>query len=181
MCPLQFRNDADSDVMAIDQYGTQTAIDPSTGEQIDGRTSDGLYHGVSGVIWSDDQVAMTRGVDKGVSDEELLLCHLAQLMSLCQDGRTLEPHTCSSWLETEGNKTERSFVNLPWSRIPYSWQRVLIQMVDNGKRLMIRLRAEWEIPGYTEAAKLYCREKCELRERIDWEHPDFVQYEAQWS
>jgi hypothetical protein len=53
VCPLQFRDEVDSSVKAIDQYGSQLGRDSSVGNG-----DNELYHGVTGVIWSDEHVTM---------------------------------------------------------------------------------------------------------------------------
>jgi hypothetical protein len=64
MCPAQFKNERIRDVTAIDAYGSQLASDRSGGG--DGNE---LYHDVTGAIWDDELVMISRVSDKGVSQD----------------------------------------------------------------------------------------------------------------
>jgi hypothetical protein len=72
----------DSNLHAIDQYGCQTMTDPTTGKTIRAKASNDLYHGVTSVVCSNECVTLTRTINQRVSQKELLLNNVAQLLSL---------------------------------------------------------------------------------------------------
>jgi hypothetical protein len=164
LCPLLFRNEADSNIRAIDQYGSQTKVDPSTGETIQGKTGNDLLHGAVGVVWSDNCVTMTRAVARNGSKRDLLLANAAQMMSLVPLGRTLELHTCSNWLAGElakmvGRVACHFSGELSWGDVPLNWKRILEHVLDGSGRGLMMKAEEEEIPSYLEIAKTYCAEK----------------------
>jgi hypothetical protein len=82
LCPLQFRNEADSNIRAIDQYGPQIRVDRSTGKTIRGKASNDLFHGVAAAIWSDEGVTMSTTVNHRASRKDMPLSNLAGMMTL---------------------------------------------------------------------------------------------------
>jgi hypothetical protein len=52
--------ECNADVTAIDQYGSRMAQDPDTGKMIEVEVDNDLTQAVSGVVWSDGEITMTR-------------------------------------------------------------------------------------------------------------------------
>jgi hypothetical protein len=82
LCPLKFREQASSNIRAIDQHGSETKKDPDTGEEITGGEGNDLFHGVTSVVWGAEHVTLTQAVGYNCSKEWSLLSNVAAMMSL---------------------------------------------------------------------------------------------------
>jgi hypothetical protein len=152
LCPLQFKELATSDIRAIDMYRSETEIDPVTGEKITGREGYDLFHGVTGVVSSDEYVTLSRSVGYNCNDENMLLANAAAMMSLVPQGQLLALHTCSSWLATEFQKmighVECQFSGkMSWDEVPPEWKKILeyVQNKDEVSGISIKNRQESQV------------------------------------
>jgi hypothetical protein len=78
-------------------------------------------------------------------------------------------------------RNANGFKSFPWNDVPFYWQQVLTEMGKNDKRLQVQNQTEEEFLKFRQAAMWYCKEKCELRESVDGDHPDFEPDEAPWD
>jgi hypothetical protein len=177
MNPKQFSEQADSHVTAIDQYATSTVVESSTRLTIEGAADNEVYHGLTGVIRSDECVTMTRTADKGMAADELALRSLAQLIKLCPAEHCLELHTVSDFPLSEWEKMrlhhESGYSGFNCDKVRYYWRGILSDMQDNSKSLRMFKKKDEEEPQLTQAAKMYVMEKMSLKEEVDRPHPDY--------
>jgi hypothetical protein len=181
---MEFREQVDSNVRALDFYGSRKKINPNTGEETVGGDGSDLFHGVVVIVWSDELAMLTRAANYNGTKEELILSSVAGMMSLVPEGRTLDLHTESQWLVTEMEKTRGHVAadfsgELSWVEVPAPWKKVL-EYVSNGSQVRgIQITSKQEqIPSDQDIMALYM---AEMIERAEGEHLDAIPDEAPWA
>jgi hypothetical protein len=137
--PMEFRDQVDPNVRELDFYGSRKKIDPNTGEEMVGGDGSHMFHGVVGIVWSDELVTLTRAAGHNGVEEESIMSSVAGMMSLVPEGRMLELHTESEWLAAEMEKMRGHAAvdfsgDLSWDEVPAQWKRVL-EYVSNGSQV----------------------------------------------
>jgi hypothetical protein len=142
-------------------------VDPDTGKTIAGKAGNELFHGITGVVWSEDHVTMTYSTDYNCSKKQLIVARLAAMVSLIPIGQVMELHTSSSWLNTEFGKLEGHVASefsgyLSWVNVPQEWKKVLEYLMNQNepRGLIIKFREDG-IPSYEEVAREYLMEMIE--------------------
>jgi hypothetical protein len=143
MCPLQFREECGADVTAIDQYGTRLAYDSDTGGEIKAGEDNDLTEVVVGVVWSDNQLTMTRVGDQRVDSHDLYRRNLRAMMEMCPESGEITVFTESAELLREWTQiceyAMNGFGNLTAGLFPYECQEIMKQLELKRKRTTMHL------------------------------------------
>jgi hypothetical protein len=154
------------------------AQDPVSGEMIYADESNDLSQRVTGVIWSDDKVTMTRRCGKGIKTLELFRENLRWMVDLCPKGRnitvfTQPPELVQEW-EQMCTYRSQNYEGLKPEQFEANWQEIMKQVEAQDKRIEIQM-GTGACDRYLEAAKRYFMEKVDLHELVSGLMPDSPQ------